>query len=201
MLYEPETNTVHASAQAFREAHPHTSYGALADEDERNAAGLFTLAEDRPAHNPLTHALVQGDIEQHDDAWVRRWLAVPLGLLEQRANLTAAVTNLRWQHETGGITVGGIVVGTTIDDQNRITSVVANAQTAGVASVDFKAASGWVTLTVAQVQAIAAAIALHVQACFSAERAHHEALASTPDDELLAYDVEAGWPSTPGIPV
>lgn len=201
MYYEPTTGRSFASTHHFRLAYKDTSFGELDTEAERNAAGLFTLAEDRPAHNQLTHALVLGDIEQHDDAWVRRWLAVPLGLSEQRANLTAAVTNLRWQHETGGITVGGIVVGTTIDDQNRITSVVANAQAAGVASVDFKAASGWVTLTVAQVQAIAAAIALHVQACFSAERAHHEALASTPDDELLAYDVEAGWPSSPGIPV
>ena len=79
-----------------------------------------------------------------------------------------AVSAKRWAVETGGATVG-----TTIDDQNRITSVIANAQLAGVASVDFKAQSGWVTLSLTQMQGIAAAIALHVQACFSAERAHH----------------------------
>ena len=101
-----------------------------------------------------------------------------------------AVSAKRWAVETGGATVG-----TTIDDQNRITSVIANAQLAGVASVDFKAQSGWVTLSLDHMRSIAAAIALHVQACFSSERAHHEAIAAASDADLMAYDVNAGWPS------
>lgn len=117
-----------------------------------------------------------------------------------------AITQKRWQIETGGITLPtGVRVATGIDDQNRITSVVANAERAGVAEVDFKAGSGWVRVTVAELQAIAAAIALHVQACFSAERAHHEAIdslaaAHSGNQEALqqalhAYDIEQGWPS------
>lgn len=86
-------------------------------------------------------------------------------------------------------------MGTTIDDQNRITSVISNAQLAGVASVDFKAQSGWVTLSLTQMQGIAAAIALHVQACFSDERTHHEAIAAASDAELMAYDINTGWPA------
>ena len=113
-----------------------------------------------------------------------------------RQDLREQVTALRWQHETGGLTLpGGATVGTTIDDQNRITSVIANAQLAGVASVDFKAQSGWVTLSLAQVRGIAAAIALHVQACFSAERTHHEAIAVASETELMAYDINTGWPA------
>ena len=42
---------------------------------------------------------------------------------------------------------------------------------------------------------IAAAIALHVQACFSAERAHHEAINAASDAELYDYDITTGWPS------
>ena len=42
---------------------------------------------------------------------------------------------------------------------------------------------------------IAAAIALHVQACFSAERAHHEAIAAASDADLYGYDINTGWPS------
>lgn len=117
-----------------------------------------------------------------------------------------AITQKRWQIETGGITLPtGVRVATGIDDQNRITSVVANAERAGVAEVDFKAGSGWVRVTVAELQAIAAAIALHVQACFSAERAHHEAIDSLAaahagnqealQQALHAYDIEQGWPS------
>lgn len=119
--------------------------------------------------------------------------------------LKATVTAYRWEVETGGITMpSGVRVATGIDDQNRITSVVANAERAGLEQVDFKAADGWVKVTLAELQAIATAVALHVQACFSAERAHHEAI-----DALLAqhqgdaqalqaaldgYDESQGWP-------
>lgn len=115
---------------------------------------------------------------------------------QKRAELTNAVTALRWAKETGGLTLpNGITVGTRTEDQNRITTVIANAQLAGVTSVDFKAASGWVTLQLSEVQALAAAIALHVQACFSAERVHHEAIAALDDASLDSYDITTGWPA------
>lgn len=117
-------------------------------------------------------------------------------LADAKASLKQHATALRWERETGGITLpGGVHVGTSIEDQNRITSVIANAQLAGVSTVDFKAATGWVTLTLAEVQGIAAAIAMHVQACFSAERAHHEAIdAITTSARLQEYDISVGWP-------
>lgn len=118
-------------------------------------------------------------------------------------SLKEEITDLRWQHETGGLTLpSGVRVATGIEDQNRITSVIANAQLAGVEKVDFKAASGWVTVTVQELQAIAAAIAVHVQACFTAERVHHEAIDALTEqnegealhDALSAYSTEQGWP-------
>lgn len=121
--------------------------------------------------------------------------------------LKKTATQKRWQVETGGITLpNGVHVATGIDDQNRITSVIANAELAGVSSVDFKAASGWVSVTVAELKAVAAAIALHVQQCFTAERMHHEAIDAIAaqheaDPEglqaaLAAYDTTRGWPTT-----
>jgi hypothetical protein len=197
MFYEPSTGREFASAYDFKLAYKNTSFGDLDTEAERNAAGLFTLADMSPAFNPLTHTLAPAGVaQQPDGSWARAFAVAPLPLEDARANLLQAVTDLRWQKETGGITRDGIVVGTTIDDQNRITSVIANAQAAGVTSVDFKAQSGWVTLTLAQIQGIAAAIALHVQACFSAERAHCEAVqALVTLAALQAYDLSAGWPA------
>lgn len=118
-----------------------------------------------------------------------------------------AITAKRWQIETGGLTLHtGVHVATGIDDQNRITSVITNAELAGVEVVDFKAASGWVSVTVAELKAVAAAIALHVQQCFTAERMHHEAIdaiaAQYEADSaglqaaLQAYDTTQGWPTT-----
>ena len=124
------------------------------------------------------------------------------------AQLKAIVTAFRWQVETGGITLPtGVRVATGIDDQNRITSVVANAERAGLDEVDFKAAEGWAKVTLAELQAIATAVARHVQACFSAERAHHDAIDALTaqhkeDPEALQaalddYDEAQGWPLNP----
>ncbi|WP_457319369.1 DUF4376 domain-containing protein, partial [Stenotrophomonas sp. P5_B8] len=91
--------------------------------------------------------------------------------------------------------LGGVRVGTTLDDQNRISGVLSAIALGGLEAVDFKAASGWVRLTAAQLQGIAQAISGHVQACFSAERAHHEAIAEIDTlGQAEAYDVTQGWP-------
>ncbi|QOQ84350.1 DUF4376 domain-containing protein [Comamonas thiooxydans] len=123
------------------------------------------------------------------------------------AKLKEIVTAFRWEVETGGITLpGGIRVATGIDDQNRITTVVANARLAALETVKFKAASGWVTLTLAEIEAVAATVALHVQQCFAAECAHHEAIDALVvqfdgdpqglQAALDAYDEVQGWPGT-----
>ena len=115
--------------------------------------------------------------------------------IDPRAALKAAATAKRWEVETGGITLpGGVQVSTGTADQNRIASVIATAALGGVESVEFKAASGWATLTLEQLRGIAAAIALHVQACFAAERKHHGAIDAASDAALASYDVDAGWP-------
>jgi hypothetical protein len=117
-------------------------------------------------------------------------------LEQQRETLKAAVTAMRWNIETGGITLpGGIRVLTGKADQNRITSVIVNAQVAGIESVDFKADSGWTRLSIAEIVGIACAIGLHVQACFTAERAHHEAIDQLDAADIDTYDITAGWPA------
>lgn len=155
---------------------------AYETEQERNEWGASDLVE-----------MTQSEIDAH--------LNPPRIITTE--SLKSEITALRWQKETGGLTLpSGVRVATGIDDQNRITSVIANAQIAGVEQVDFKAASGWVTVTVQELQAIAAAIAVHVQACFTAERVHHEAIdalaAQHEGDDLQAalasYDVQSGWP-------
>lgn len=120
----------------------------------------------------------------------------PRSITELKSDLLDRATARRWEVETGGITLpGGITVKTGKADQDRITSVIANAEMAGIDSVNFKAESGWVTLPIAAVKDIARTIALHVQACFTAERAHHEAIAALNSEAAVrAYDVSVNWP-------
>lgn len=140
----------------------------------------------------------EGEIAFWQDAWEIHSIPLELetNLSWLRQTLKSQATAQRWQEETNGITLpNGVRIGTTTEDQNRITSVIANAKLAGVTSVDFKAASGWTTLTIEQVEGLAAAIALHVQACFSVERMHHEDIDSASFEDLQSYPVAAGWPS------
>lgn len=128
-------------------------------------------------------------------AWVQEPETTP-DLVVLKANLSAQVTALRWQHETGGLTLGGVHVATGLADQNRIASVLSAMQVAQLDGVDFKAESGWVYLTAAELQAVAAAITAHVQACFTAERAHHEAIDALSDVAAAQeYDINTGWPA------
>ena len=194
MFYDQNQSRIIMSYPALLAAYP--SAGDLSTEPARNALGLYLVHEQPPAYVPLTHTLALVGVEMVEGEYHARYTLAPLPTEQVRADLMAAVSAKRWAVETGGITLaGGAVVGTTIDDQNRITSVIANAQLAGVTSVDFKAQSGWVTLSLDHMRGIAGAIALHVQACFSAERAHHEAIAAASDADLMAYDVNAGWPA------
>lgn len=152
-----------------------------------------TLPNDLVVVSDLRYrALLGKRIEAGSDGQPREYVPPPP---DPRLALKAAATAKRWEVETGGVTLpNGVRVGTGTADQDRITTVIANAALAGVTSVDFKAQSGWVTLTIPEVQAVAAAVALHVQACFSAERAHHEAIDALPEGALAGYDVNAGWP-------
>lgn len=197
MFYHPSSDMEFSSLHEFRMAFRDTSFGDLTDEAERNASGLYTLSDEKPEYDPNTHTVESAGFGFTDGRWARLWQIVPLPIEEVRQNLVRATTALRWQHETGGLTLqNGVSVGTSIDDQNRLTSVIANAKAAGVETVDFKASSGWTTLAVQDIQLIAIAIARHVQACFSAERAHHEAIQSATDEALMTYDIHAGWPTT-----
>lgn len=127
-------------------------------------------------------------------AWVQEPEAEP-DLDAMKAKLSAQAAALRWQHETGGLTLGGVHVATGLADQNRIASVLSAMQVAQLDGVDFKAESGWVYLTAAELQGVVAAITAHVQACFTAERTHHEAInALSTAGDAQTYDVTLGWP-------
>ena len=156
-----------------------------------------------PAHNVNTQKAVEVAPVIEEGSCRQAFEIVSLTAAEkaealaiEKARLLDAATAKRWEVETGGVTFpDGTRIGTTLDDQNRITTVIANAQLAGVTTVDFKAATGWITLTLTELQGIAAAIALHVQECFTVERGHHEAIGALTLAQARAYDVGQGWPT------
>ncbi|MEN6402942.1 MAG: DUF4376 domain-containing protein, partial [Armatimonadia bacterium] len=73
--------------------------------------------------------------------------------------------------ETSGVVVGGAKIRTDRESQATVTGAFVTLSQGLVQSVDWKAEDGvWVQLTLAEITPIAAAVASHVQACFTAER-------------------------------
>lgn len=153
------------------------------------------LCLETSAHIPQGHPLWDDYQEWLDAGNTPEPAEAGLTEAEARAALHDAITAKRWAVETGGITVGGIPVATALDDQNRITSVLTAIALGGLEAVDFKTQAGWVRLTAEQIQGLGAAISAHIQACFSAERRHHEAVDKILTPAALAlYDVDQDWP-------
>lgn len=92
--------------------------------------------------------------------------------------ILGVLAELRWQVETGGLTLeDGRMVRTTRESQAQLTAA-ANAYEAGYLTepVEWKMEGGWVTLTPSDIKLLAAAVARHVQACFGAERKVSDAI-------------------------
>lgn len=107
-----------------------------------------------------------------------------------------AAAKLRYDKEIGGITVGGSIISTDRESQALITGAWVRVQQDPTLLIDFKAKSGWVQINKATVESMAAAVGAHVQACFTAEKNHCDAIDALPDDvtAIEGYDITTGWP-------
>ena len=163
------------------------------------ALGIFPILEILPEFDGRYYHPVPGEVAEEGGEYVRRHTAQPLPLAFVRAAKKEDATDLRWQRETGGISLpDGTRILTAVEDQNRIATAIQGMRDKGLTEVDFKAATGWVTLTLEQIVVIAGLVTAHVQACFSRERALHEAIDACADlNALNAIDLDAGWPGAP----
>ncbi len=169
------------------------------DTDLNYPAGIPADAVDIPEdlHLELVQAINAGKTVRIDGEQVHLIDPPAPTLDELKAALKVAATARRRSVEAGGLALPfGARVDTASDDQDRITSTIAGMEACAIEAVDFKAASGWISLTLAEIKAVRAAVALHVQACFSAERMHHEAIdALATAEDVAGYEVETGWPA------
>lgn len=151
--------------------------------------------------------IVTGEPEFVDGKWRYSKNVVQTDLEVLRKEVLDAATEKRKKVMAGGVDLGdGSIIGTDDTDQARVTSVVANAQFVGLTdtdTVDFKAESGWKTITVGEVKTIAGIIGRFVQACFTAERAHHNAILDLTTREELAIYKDSyllnGWPQSSAV--
>jgi len=113
------------------------------------------------------------------DAWTRK---------------LSEIAAYRYQKETAGITLSGIAIETNRESQALINGAWSFSQLNPAVLIDWKAESGWIQIDAATIAAIAGAVATHVQACFSTERIHAEAIAALETSEAVAaYDISTLW--------
>lgn len=174
--------------------------GLPLDADVLRLAGIFPVSYPYPSYDERLYTLEpSGKPRPKSDAlqcYVQDFTVVPLPLETAKTNIKTAITQKRWQVETGGVTLpDGTVVLTGIEDQNRVATAIQGMRDSGMLEVDFKAESGWVSLTLDQLVAVSTAIAEHVQKCFSYERFLHE-LVDVCDSVVAIQTVDSNsdWP-------
>lgn len=173
------------------------------DLHELKAHNIIPLVIEKVEYDPETQGVMADGLpvpdETADDPTGRYIQKMKIYPLLDNAKTVAKETASakRWHYETKGIILpDGTFVLTGIDDQNRISSALQGMQDAGITEVDFKSASGWTKVTLEQMKLIAAAIAVHVQACFTNERKLYEQIDAAKNlEELNKVDYESGWPS------
>jgi hypothetical protein len=111
----------------------------------------------------------------------------------RKAALRQRLALRRWEVETGGLTLAGVVIATDDRSQAKLAGAVILANLEDQLVVDWKAATGWEQLGEDGVRALAIEVGRHVQRCFTRERALAEEIdaATTPAQlDALAAEIE-----------
>lgn len=136
---------------------------------------------DKVIHEWTVHNIPDDDIE---DTIYKRKIC-----MKQNA------TDNRYRVETSGLSINGIMIKTDRESQATIAGTLNFLGLVPSAVIDWKGAGGWTTITAQSANYSAIAIGMHVQACFSHERALCEAIdLATTHAELDSIDINSGWP-------
>lgn len=133
---------------------------------------------------------VRSDTANIGDMWDGESFSTPektVTLEEKIAELAA----LRYNKETAGITVNGSEILTDRESQAMLSGAYCACLIDPARIIDFKGANGWIQLSASEITIIAAAVADHVQACFTRENELSVLLQSDIDT-----DITTGWPGS-----
>lgn len=116
-------------------------------------------------------------------------------LTELRTFAKDKITQKRKETEVGGLLFpNGVSIKTDKDDQDRILSVIINAERNGIEEIDFKADSGWVKISIFALTQVAKELTFFVQHCFNVERMNHEAIELLTDPvSIVNYSNDLSW--------
>ncbi|WP_235912826.1 DUF4376 domain-containing protein [Brucella tritici] len=155
-------------------------------DQELLSLNVYPVHDTPPSYNPITHFIDKrgkGDWIIGNDKVEVTYLVSTYSSEQIKSNLLLHAERIRYQKETSGAEIAGQIIDTTRDSQSMITGAYKYAQDNPDKVIEFKAASGWVTLDAATMMAIGKAVGDHVQACFAKE-------------SQVAKDIESGLITT-----
>lgn len=120
--------------------------------------------------------------------------AEPETLELAKARKKEDLAHWRFLRESGGVNVNGVDVKTDRESQAQLASAYTSLKNGLVTSVDWKTQDGrFVTLGLAEIEGLAAAVAQHVQACFTEEKHYAQLIdACTTIEEVAAIHTGGG---------
>jgi hypothetical protein len=116
-------------------------------------------------------------------------------LTELRTFAKAKITQKRKETEVGGLLFpNGVSIKTSKEDQDRILSVIINAERNGIEEIDFKADSGWARVSIFALKQMAKELTFFVQHCFNVEKMNHEVIELLTDPvAIVNYSNDLSW--------
>ena len=142
--------------------------------------------------------VIYGDPVLVNGEWFRNPEVIDISgmtpLPELKIRLSAEITRIRYERETGGILVNGAKIQTDRESQATVAGAWAKAKSDPNVTINWKTMAGWVELTAQAMIEIGDAVFNHVQHCFNRERELQILCADATDSEtLLAIDTQGGW--------
>ena len=196
-FYIPNLGIVQ-TGQSFRLNGVQYNDAWLAGASAEDLAAIGAVPVERAARPAVDERYYR--VTETQDAHVISYAAEALPVEDILRRRLSELAAKRYAVETAGILLGEAVIRTDEASQSKINGAYALVQRLPETMVDWKGANGWTQLNAAQMTAIATAAGQHVQACYTAERGHAEALAALAAVEdvegLIAHDIEDGWPET-----
>ena len=138
----------------------------------------------------MTDLALTGPVPAPGDPDTRLYAAP---ILTAKVDLVAYAATARYYKQIAGINYMNAAVDTHPAEVQNVASVLAGATASNASSVTYKASSGFITLTVAQLSAMLAAMNAHVQACYVAEQQVDNGINANPATVGTAAQIDAAF--------
>jgi hypothetical protein len=119
-----------------------------------------------------------------------------LDIAQTRTKKIQELAAYRYKIETSGITIDGMIVDTDRQSQAMLTGATLYSSLIPEAVIDWKGVNGWVQIDKQSIEKVALIVGAYVQACFTCEKKHSEAINKLETkEEIENYDFTINWPS------